>query len=98
MNRKLKLLLLGTPALAALGACGGGVYVVGPPPPPRAVVMGVAPGPGFVWTDGYWAWRGGSWAWAPGAWLRPPRPGAVWMAPRYVPYGRRYRFVRGYWR
>src|ERR1039458_5861039 len=31
----------------------------GPPPSPRYGVMGYAPGPGFVWTEGYWDWRGG---------------------------------------
>lgn len=98
MNRKLKLMFLAAPAMLALGACGGGVYVVGPPPPPRYGVVGVAPGPRFVWTDGYWGWRGGNWAWVPGAWRRPPRPGAAWVPGAWVRAGRRYRFARGYWR
>src|SRR5277367_1825573 len=98
MKRKLKLLCLATPLLLGLGACAGGVYVAAPPPAPRAVVMGVAPGPGFVWTDGYWDWRGGNWAWIGGAWARPPRPGAVWIPHRWVQNGRRYRLVRGRWR
>ena len=85
MNRKLTLLLLVTLMLLVLGACAGGYYVSVPPPPPRYGVVGYAPGPGFVWVDGYWDWR-------------PPRPGAVWVPHRWVPYGRRYRFVRGYWR
>jgi len=98
MKRKLRLLWLATPTLLVLGACGGGVYIAAPPPAPRYGIVGVAPGPGFVWAEGYWDWRGGAWAWAPGTWMRPPRPGAVWVAPRWVPNGRHYRFVRGHWR
>ncbi|MGA3044528.1 MAG: hypothetical protein ABSF54_27460 [Bryobacteraceae bacterium] len=98
MNRKLTLLLLVTLTLLALSACYGGVYVRVPPPPARYGVVGYAPGPGFVWADGYWDWRGGNWFWVGGTWMRPPRPGVVWVAPRWVPYGHRYRFVRGYWR
>src|ERR1035437_6944554 len=38
----------------------------GPPPSPRYGVMGYAPGPGFVWTEGYWDWRGGGGVWGGG--------------------------------
>lgn len=98
MRRKLTLPLFMTVGLLTLGACGGGVYVRVAPPPPRYGVVGVAPGPGFVWTDGYWDWRGGNWFWVGGNWVRPPRPGAVWVTPHWVHYGGRYRFVRGHWR
>ena len=54
--------LLGGALLAAsaiLGACGGGYgggyYVRYAPPAPRYYgAMGVAPGPGYLWTNGYW--------------------------------------------
>ncbi len=72
MNRKLTLLLLVTLGLLVLGACAGGYYVRVAPPPPRYGVVGVAPGPGYVWVDGFWDWRGGNWAW----------PRAVGDAPR----------------
>jgi len=98
MSRKLTLVLLVALGLAALAACGGGYYVRVAPPVPRYAVVGVAPGPGFVWTDGYWDWRGGNWFWVGGAWRRPPRAGAVWVPARWVPAGGRYRLVRGYWR
>jgi hypothetical protein len=97
-NRKLTLLLLMTLGLLMLGACYGGVYVQGPPPPPRYGVVGYAPGPGFVWVDGYWNWSGRNWGWVGGSWVRPPRPGAVWVPHRWVQHGHGYRFVRGYWR
>lgn len=52
--------LLGSTAL--LG-CGGGYYragvVIGPPPPPPVYgAVGYAPGPEYVWTDGYYDLRG----------------------------------------
>jgi hypothetical protein len=98
MSRKLTLLLLLTLGLLALAACAGGYYVSMPPPPPRYGVIGVAPGPGYAWADGYWDWRGGAWGWNAGGWRRPPRAGAVWVPHRWVRNGRRYRMVRGYWR
>ena len=54
------------------------------PPPPRYAVVGVAPGPGWTWTDGYWDRRGGAWFWVDGRWLRPPRPRATWVPGRWV--------------
>jgi hypothetical protein len=83
-----RFLLLGV-ALSGMfltGCVAGNGYAAvrfGPPPPPRYGVMGYAPGPGFVWTDGYWDWRGGRWFWVDGRWRED---------------GHRYRFHRGYWR
>jgi hypothetical protein len=95
-----KLLLLAGMLLGTvLTGCATGAYVqYGPPPPPRYGVLGYAPGPGYVWTDGYWDWRGGRWFWVGGAWLRPPRPHAVWVPGSWTGQGHRYRFRRGYWR
>lgn len=88
--------LLGT----VLGAgCGGGYYAASyGPPAPRYAVVGVAPGPGYVWTNGYWDWRARNWAWVEGRWQRPPRRNAVWVSPEWRRQGRGYRFHRGYWR
>jgi len=77
--------------------CGGAV-VIAEPPPPRYGVIGVAPGPGFVWTEGFWDLRGGAWVWAPGRWVRPPRAGAVWVAPAWRHEGPHWRYHKGYWR
>jgi WXXGXW repeat (2 copies) len=84
-----------------LSACGhpyGAYYVQEGPPPPRYAVVGAAPGPGFVWTSGYWDRRGGSWAWVEGRWMRPPRPHAVWVAPEWHHEGRGWHFHPGRWR
>jgi hypothetical protein len=89
-------LLAGTMLTGCAGY--GGYYVRQGPPPPRYGVTGYAPGPGYVWTDGYWQWRNRDWQWAPGRWVRPPRPHAVWESPRWDRDGRGYRFHRGHWR
>ena len=88
-------------ASAALGGCASrGYYAYRVPPPPQARygVIGVAPGPGYIWIDGFYDLRGSRWAWSPGYWARPPRPHSVWVRPYWKPHGRGYRFHRGYWR
>src|SRR5437867_7224768 len=108
MKRKLLLFALAVLVIGALAACatgggyyGGSYYMVRTPPPPPPVgygIVGVAPGPGFVWVNGFWDWRGARWHWVPGAWMRPPRRGAVWIAPSWRPYRGGYRFYAGRWR
>ena len=98
-----KLLLLGTALAGTIltGCAAGNGYAAvrfGPPPPPRYGVMGFAPGPGYVWTDGYYDWRGGRWFWVDGRWLRPPRAHAIWVPGTWREEGHRWRFHRGYWR
>jgi len=89
---------------ALLGACGGGYYTTGyyvrtAPPAPRYVgVVGVAPGPGYVWTNGYWGYSGGGYHWVDGRWARPPRARAIWVAPEWRHDGHGYRFHEGHWR
>jgi hypothetical protein len=72
MNRIRSLLLLA--ALAAGGAVGcSRHYRAHIPPPPYAYrARGMAPGPGYVWVDGYWVFRGNHWHWVSGHWVRPP--------------------------
>lgn len=68
---------------------------IGAPPPPRVVrVRPHAPGPGYVWVDGYWYAKGNRYRWQNGYWARPPYVGAAWMAPRYEGG----QFYQGYWR
>ena len=31
-------------------------------------------------------------------WVRPPRPGAVWVQPKYKKHGKAYHFSRGRWK
>jgi len=58
-------------ALTAASACApprGRVYVNAVPPPPIVEVRRAAPGPAYVWIDGYHRWNGRAYVWVPGRW------------------------------
>ncbi len=74
------------------------VVRIGPPAPVHVGVIGVAPGPGYVWTNGYHEWVGERYVWHEGEWVRPPRPHAVWVEHRWERRHGGYVFVRGHWR
>src|SRR5215471_3133551 len=87
-------------ALSSIVGCaaGGAYYVTSPPPPPAVVgVVGYAPGPGYVWIDGFWDWRG-RYVWVPGYWGRRPHPHAIWVPGRAHYEHGRYSYRRGHWR
>jgi hypothetical protein len=55
------------------------------------------PGPGYIWTPGYWAWGDNDYYWVPGTWVQPPAVGLLWT-PGY--WGWRdgiYAWNAGYW-
>jgi hypothetical protein len=55
------------------------------------------PGPGYIWTPGYWAWGDDDYYWVPGTWALPPAVGLLWT-PGY--WGWRdgiYAWNAGYW-
>lgn len=87
--------------LAGLTACGGGHYYagvsVGPPPPLVEQPYGIAPGPDYIWTPGFYDYGGGNWAWHRGEWRRPPHRADRWIAPRWEHRGNGYRYHRGEW-
>jgi hypothetical protein len=71
-------------------------------PPPAAVIEQPSPEPypGAVWMAGYWDYRPdiGRHVWVAGRWTRAPRPGVVWMPPRWEPDGHgRYHMLQGHW-
>ena len=68
--------------------------------PPRAVVehRGVRPSREHVWVGGYHRWNGNAYTWEGGRWEMPPRPHAVWVAPRWERRRGEYVFVEGRWR
>lgn len=97
MAKKLGLLICGL--LLTAGLANAQVYIaVAPPRPVHVGVIGVAPGPGYVWREGWHEWRGGAYVWVPGEWVRPPRRHARWIPPRYRHDRRGYVFVEGRWR
>lgn len=100
MKGTIGMVLLVGLAAWTLTACGPS-YVgvrVGPPPPPVAGYVGMAPGPGYVWTDGFWDLRGSRWVWVSGRWVVPPRPRAAWVAGYWAPRGGHYYWHPGRWR
>ena len=74
------------------------VFVQVGPPAPIVEHRVVRPGPGYVWIGGYHRWEGHAYAWVPGRWERPPRPHAVWVAPRWEHRHGGYYFHEGRWR
>jgi hypothetical protein len=95
---KRSLLIVCFAAMTMAGCSAGVYYATVPPPAVRVEAFGPAPGPGYVWINGYWGWGGSAYAWVPGRYVRPPRARAVWVAPRWESRGGRYRFHEGRWR
>jgi hypothetical protein len=100
-EQEMRKLFLGT--LFGVGLIVGSAYgaeVVITTRPPRAIVEHrvVRPSANHVWIAGYHRWDGHAYAWTPGRWELPPRPHAVWVAPRYVHRHDGYVFVDGRWR
>jgi|SRR5580704_87257 hypothetical protein len=92
--------LLGLVFASALTLSAVAAEVVVRVAPPVAIVesRGVAPGRGYVWQSGYHRWDGNAYAWTAGTWAAPPRPGAHWVAHRWVRRHGGYVFVEGRWR
>ena len=57
----------------------------------------VAPGPGYLWTPGYWAWGDAAYYWVPGVWVLPPRVGVLWTPGWWGWSGGIYHWHIGYW-
>jgi hypothetical protein len=95
--------LLLVAALGSSSACLGpydsaGISVAVGPPPLRVDARIAAPGPGYLWVDGYWDWGHGDWVWVPGAWARAPHARATWVRPGYHQRHGRWYYSRGHWR
>ena len=69
---------------------------IGPPALP-VYAQPICPGPGYMWTPGYWAWGGGGYYWVPGTWVQPPRVGVLWTPGYWGFVGGVYSFHVGYW-
>ena len=92
--KKLLAAMLLTAALGFGAEVSFGIQIGTPPPAPRVVrVRPIAPGPGYVWVDGYWYPVGNHYRWHDGYWSRPPYEGYRWIGPRYE----RGTFFQGYW-
>ena len=74
------------------------VHITVAPPAPVVEVRGTAPGPDYVWVDGYHRWEGDHYVWTPGHWDRPPHPHAHWVAHRGVHRHGEWVLIEGHWR
>jgi WXXGXW repeat (2 copies) len=67
------------------------------PPPLRVYAQPICPGPGYLWTPGYWAYGDAGYYWVPGVWVMAPHPGLLWT-PGYWGWGAGvYAWHAGYW-
>lgn len=75
---------------------GVGISVhVGPPALP-VYAQPVCPGPGYIWTPGYWAWGAAGYYWVPGTWVVAP-VGLLWTPGYWGWRGGAYFWHAGYW-
>lgn len=89
------LLFAGLPVASSSAAVSVAIGIA--PPLIPVYTQPYAPGPGYIWTPGYWAYSDFGYYWVPGIWVLPPRIGFLWT-PGYWGYnGGRYAFYDGYW-
>jgi hypothetical protein len=94
--------LMATPMLAlpppAEAAISVGISVNIAPPPLPVYEQPIVPGPGYIWTPGYWAWDPGfGYYWVPGTWVMPPQIGLLWTPGWWGWSDGYYRWHPGYW-
>jgi hypothetical protein len=87
-------LSLSTTSSAQIGI---GISVrIGPPALP-VYAQPICPGPGYLWTPGYWAWSdAGGYYWVPGTWVVGP-VGMLWTPGYWGFAGGFYGWHGGYW-
>jgi WXXGXW repeat (2 copies) len=81
--------------LPATSQAGLFVSVTIAPPALPVYVQPPIPGPGYLWTPGYWAWDG-SYYWVPGTWVLAP-VGLLWTPGYWGWSGGVYLWHAGYW-
>ena len=97
MTAALGAAVFSTAAVPAFSQIGFGVTIGRTPPPLRYERRPPAPGPDFVWVDGFWRWDEGRYVWVPGRWDRPPFAGAYWSHPHYDHYADGWHYHEGHW-
>jgi hypothetical protein len=85
---------LSSPSSAQIGI---GISVhIGPPALP-VYEQPIAPGPGYLWTPGYWAWNDDAgYYWVPGTWVVAPI-GMLWTPGYWGWNNGLYVWNAGYW-
>jgi hypothetical protein len=96
---------VGAACLAALAAfaqeeaCAPPTVVDTAPPPLPDYDQPPVPGPGYMWSPGYWSWDTdeSDYYWVPGTWALPPRPGLLWTPGYWAWTAGSFFFHPGYW-
>ncbi|HET7841341.1 MAG TPA: hypothetical protein VFM21_07035 [Terriglobia bacterium] len=95
----LAFMMLAAPAKSYAQFSVGIAVSFGPPALP-VYEQPLCPGPGFIWTPGYWAWDPDfGYFWVPGTWVSAPFIGAVWT-PGFWGWdddGDAFMWHEGYW-
>ena len=100
-NRALRWLVFGI-LLCSLSAASFGQIAVGlsvrfGPPAIPVYTQPICPGPGYLFTPGYWSWNDdGGYYWVPGTWVVAP-VGLLWTPGYWGWGGGFYRWHAGYW-
>ncbi len=92
----LALAVIAAPA-ASFAQLAVGVSIRIAPPPLPVYVQPPLPGPGYLWTPGYWAYGPAGYYWVPGTWVLPPAVGLLWTPGYWGWSGGAYVWYAGYW-
>jgi hypothetical protein len=74
-----------------------GISVRIAPPALPVYAQPICPGPGYIWTPGYWAYAPDGYYWVPGTWVMAPRVGFLWTPGYWGWGGGAYIWHGGYW-
>jgi hypothetical protein len=94
----LALFMLSVSAASYAGVFDVGVTVGFAPPPLPVYEQPPIPGPGYLWTPGYWAYGADAgYYWVPGTWVLAPAPGLLWTPGYWGAVNGYYAWNAGYW-
>ena len=94
----LALVSLAAPRAARAAEIAVGVSVGIAPPPIPVYAQPVCPGPGYIWTPGYWAYDPASgYYWVPGTWVMAATVGFLWTPGYWGWGGAAFIWHAGYW-
>jgi hypothetical protein len=92
----LALAALATPSASQAQVAVGVSIRIGPPALP-VYPQPICPGPGYIWTPGYWAYGPAGYYWVPGTWVLAPAVGLLWTPGYWGWAGDVYMWHAGYW-
>ena len=94
----LAMTFLASPMASRAASIAVGISVGIAPPPIPVYAQPVCPGPGYMWTPGYWAYDpANGYYWVPGTWVVAPAPGLLWTPGYWGWVGSGFIFHAGYW-